>query len=89
MTLATGALCVLPLVAILAARGARLRRGLDARAWKLLVRRSASFAAASLSVALLLVWQRGSLAAPALWEALAALVTALLLAGSLLGRRDR
>jgi len=91
MTLATiglGALCAAPITLLLGLRWARLQRGMDRKARRLLGLRSAAFAAASLVAATALVALRGSLAAPALVEVLAVLVTVLLLS-SLLGGRDR
>jgi len=91
MTLATiglGALCAAPVIILLGLRCVRLWRGMDARARKVLGLRSAAFAAASLAASIALVALRGSLAAPALAEVLAVIVTALLLS-SLLGRRGR
>ena len=83
-----GALCAAPIIVLLGLRWARLRRGMDTMAGRVLALRSAAFAAASLAAATALVALRGSLAAPALVEVLAVLATALLLS-SLLGRRGR
>lgn len=88
-TAGLGALCAFPIMAILCFRAARLWPRMDARARKKLGLESAAFAAASLAASVLLVWKRGSLAAPALAEVLAVVVTAFLLVASLLARRDR
>ena len=91
MTLATiglGALCAVPVIILLGLRCTRLWRGMDAQARRALGLRSAAFAAASLAAATALVALRGSLAAPALVEVLAVLLSALLLS-ALLGKRGR
>ena len=83
-----GALCAVPIVALLVLRCVRLWPCMDARAKRALGLRSAAFAAAGLAATIALVVMRGRLAAPALVEVIAVLVTALLLS-SLLGKRGR
>ena len=88
VTIGLGALCAAPVLALLGLRCARLWPGMDVRARRALALKSALFATASLAAVTALVALRGSLAAPALVEVLAVLVTALLLS-SLLGGQGR